>query len=172
MFERLRKIFGFGKAEISHYPLYANPQSKIYRVDNNWVEIKPFNRRDHIVFVLYNFKSKSKDEHAEYNRFYIELESPEEIRDFMEWLDGYVSSLLYNNIRAYMEVDFEGNHFIQVTNYGMYKNWQWSTIVDKKHIYQIKDHIRSNWTEKPYVKSARHSINLGRDHSIPLTYNT
>jgi hypothetical protein len=172
MFEKLRKIFKSRKSEI---PLYANPKSRIFIVDNNWVEIKPFTRRDHIIFVLYNFKAKDENKHAEHNRFYIELESPDEIRDFMEWLDGSVSSLLYNNIRAYMEIDYDGHHFIQVTNYGMYKNWQWSSMIDKKHIHQIKDHIKSNWSERPYVKPVRKSINLGRSHTSPgiaLTNNT
>lgn len=172
MFDRLKRIFNIGKEPI---PKYINPKSKIFKSDNGWVEIKPFYRKNHIVFVLYNFKAKSENERAEYNRFYIELESPDEIRDFLEWLDGSVSSLLYNSTRAYIEVDFESNHFIQITNYGMYKKWQWSTVIDNKHVNQIKDYIKSNWSERPYIKPVRKSIILGTKnthHVLALTNNT
>ena len=169
MFERLKRLLGVASQS---KPSYISDKSRIYKDDNNWVEVKPFTRKDHIIIIFYNYRPKTATAHAEYNRFYIELETSSDIRDFMQWLDGSVSSLLYNNTRAYIEVNYEGKHFIQVTNYGLYKTWQWSTILSKDYFYQIKEYLRSNWSQIPYEKPLPKSINLGRTYSTPLTYNT
>lgn len=167
MFSWVKKLFKRKENRL----VYIRSDSRAFKFEDGWVEIKPFTERNHIIFILYNFRGKTETEHSKYDLLWIELKTAEEIRDFMEWFDGNVPSMLYGNMRIYAETDYQGKRFIQVTRYGLYKTWQWSTVIDKSSLMQIKNHIRSNWDQLPYVVPTRQSIYFQHTDYVPLTNN-
>ena len=107
-----------------------------------------------------------------YHRLFIELSSTGEVRDFLEWLQSDLSSLLYIHNRLYLETTAYGDKFIQITNYGYYKSWQWSLKMNKESFDKVYNHILTNWTVSPFIEPRRRSINLKQPYSYSKTIVT